>query len=124
MAKHGFFDFADLFRYVKELRRKETEDGGIRVPPSDNGMLRQEALRARRAVNKAKEYQNWHSQGWICNAWQAKQVQLLETGELETRRRRANSAYGFGQGADPCLTKEQAITLEVFTNQPLANYFD
>ena len=51
------------------------------------------------------------------------QVQQLELGTLDKELREANASYGHGVGADTGLTKEQAMTLEVFTAQPLTKYF-
>ena len=51
-----------------------------------------------------------------------KQILLLETGELEEQVRSANAAYGFGRGAEETLSREHAMTLEVFTNQALEEY--
>ena len=50
----------------------------------------------------------------------AKQFVLLETGELAEQVRSAIVAYGYGKGAQETLSREQAMTLEVFTSQVLA----
>ena len=44
---------------------------------------------------------------------------LLETGELEKQVRSANAAYGIGKGAEETMSREQAMILEVFTNEML-----
>ena len=48
---------------------------------------------------------------------------LFEAGELEKRMRDINASYEFGQGADEQLSKEKAMTLEVFTNEDMKSYF-
>ena len=50
------------------------------------------------------------------------QIMLLETGELAERVRSANAAYGFGKGAEEVLSREQAMTLRVFTSEVLNEY--
>ena len=51
-----------------------------------------------------------------------KQILLLQTGELEEQVRSANVAYGFGKGVEETLSREHAMTLEVFANQVLEEY--
>ena len=51
-----------------------------------------------------------------------KQIVLLETGELAKQVRSANAAYGFGKGAEGALSREQAMTLAVFTSEVLNEY--
>ena len=123
VLRHGLFDFSDLVRCAQELRREAQKAGGVTQPVRDNAKLRREALAARRAVKEAKKFQEWQSGGWICEPWQARQLQLLQIGELETRMSKANQAYGFGQNVQTCLTREQAMTLEVFTNGIMKDYF-
>ena len=47
----------------------------------------------------------------------------LDLGELEERMKEANASYGHGVGADTGLTREQVMTLEIFTERPLTKYF-
>ena len=47
----------------------------------------------------------------------------LDLGELEERMKEANASYGHGVGAQTGLTKEHAMTLEIFTEAPLRKYF-
>ena len=47
---------------------------------------------------------------------------LLETGALGNEVRLANVAYGFGKGAEEPFTREQAMTLEVFSKLQLTDY--
>ena len=49
---------------------------------------------------------------------------LLETGVLEKQVKAANAAYGFGKGAEAALTREQAMTLKVFTSEVLTDFFN
>ena len=48
---------------------------------------------------------------------------LLELGTLEEEMMAANVSYGHGVGADTGLTKEQAMTLRVFTESWEREYF-
>ena len=48
---------------------------------------------------------------------------LLHTGELSNKVLAANKEYGFGEGAEGTLTREQAMTLKVFTSEVLDEYF-
>ena len=101
-----------------------SNNGGISQSArhTPNPKLRRAALGARRQERDAKKWAMWASQGWICTRWQQQQIMLLETGELAKQVRSANAAYGFGRGAEEALTREQAMTLEVFTNQVLNEY--
>ena len=54
--------------------------------------------------------------------WQESQVVLLEIGKLEEQVRAANVSYGHGVGAQTGLSKEHALTLEIFTEAPLRTY--
>ena len=45
-----------------------------------------------------------------------------DLGELAEQVKKANAAYGFGKGAEETLSREQAMTLEVFTSQVLDEY--
>ena len=47
----------------------------------------------------------------------------LELGTLEEQMREANASYGHGVGADTGVTKEKAMTLEIFSERPLREYF-
>ena len=86
-------------------------------------MLRCAAVTARKQERDAKKYAEWQSQGWTCSSWQKKQIILLEAGELAKQVRSANAAYGFGKGAEEALTREQAMTLKVFTSEVLNDFF-
>ena len=86
-------------------------------------MLRRAAIGARRQERDAKRYAMWASEGWTLSSWQKRQIILLETGQLAQRVRSANAAYGFGRGADAALTREQAMTLKVFTSDVLDDFF-
>ena len=55
--------------------------------------------------------------------WQESQVMQLELGTLEERMKKANTSYGYVVGADTGLTKEQAMTLEIFAKRLLRKYF-
>ena len=52
-----------------------------------------------------------------------RQIIPVETGQFAQRVRSANAAYGFGRGVDAALTREQAMTLKVFTNDVLDDFF-
>ena len=75
------------------------------------------------AVREARNWRQWQDQGWKLKPSQVQQVILFENGELEKRMRDINASYEFGQGADEHLSKEKAMTLEVFTMQDLNSYF-
>ena len=47
----------------------------------------------------------------------------LELGTLEEQKKEASASCGHGVGADTGLTKEQAMTLEIFTQRLLRMYF-
>ena len=109
---------------MSATRQEASNDGGISQSArhTPNLKLRRAALKARKQETDAKKLAMWASQGWICTPWQQQQIMLLETGELAKQVRSANAAYGFGRGAEEALTREQAMTLEVFTNQVLNEY--
>ena len=87
-----------------------------------NAKLRRAALNARRLEKEAKKWAMWADQGWNCSTWQNNQIILLETGTLAKQVRIANAAYGFGKGAEEVLSREQAMTLKVFTSEVLDEY--
>ena len=111
-----------VVRVAHTLSRSLAE--GCRAAPgaAAGEELRRAALRARRQEKDAKTWAMWASQGWSCSSWQEKQIILLETGELAKQVRSANAAYGFGKGAEKALSREEAMTLEVYTNQVLNEY--
>ena len=128
VLRHGLFEFSDLKQYADLLEAERSKDDGDRKPggakhPTTNKALRQQALRARRELREAKKFRRWHENGWQLHSWQKLQVVKLEVGELQEQVIKANVAYGHGVGADTGLTKEQAMTLEIFTERPLRNYF-
>ena len=100
-----------------------TQPGGVKQP-TRNMALRQDALRARKEVREAKKFQRWHSQGRQLEPWQERHVVLLETGQLEKKMRAANASYGHGVGAEAGLSREHAMTLQIFTNEPMRAYFN
>ena len=53
---------------------------------------------------------------------QKKQKMLLDSGELTNQVAKANAAYGFRQGSEKPLSREQAMILNVFSSQLLAEY--
>ena len=124
VLRHGLFEFSDLKQYAELLaseRSKDdggTEPGGVKQPARKQA-LRQQALRARRALREAKKFRTWRENGWQLRPWQDFQVMQLELGKLEEQMKEANASYGHGVGADTGLTKEQAMTLEIFTERPL-----
>ena len=124
LLRHGIFDFSDLRKCAQALRQGGNDHGGISQSArhTPNPELRRVAIRARRQEKDAKKYAMWASQGWNCSSWQKQQIILLETGELAKQVRRANAACGFGKGAEQALSREQAMTLEVFTSQVLNEY--
>jgi len=85
--------------------------------------LRKEALRARRELREAKKFSGWQKNGWQLKHWQERQVVRLDIGKLDEQMRAANVAYGHGVGAQTGLTKEHALTLEIFNEGPLREYF-
>ena len=113
LLRHGIFDFSDLRRCAQALRQGASDDGGVSQSArhTPNPELRRAAVSARRQEKDAKKYAMWASEGWTCSPWQKKQIILLETGELAEQVRSANAAYGFGQGAEEALSREQAMTL-------------
>ena len=124
LLRHGIFDFSDLRKCAQALRQEESDDGGISQSArhTPNPELRDAALKARRQEKYAKKCAMWTSEGWNCTLWQKQQIILLETGELAKQVRSANAAYGFGKGAEETLTRERAMTIEVFTSQVLNEY--
>ena len=105
------------------LRKEATDEpGGIPQSARADPELRQAARTARKLEKDAQKWAKWTENGWVCNHWQRQQIVLLETGELEKRVKTANEAYGFGRGVEKTLTREQAIILEAFTNEQLAEY--
>ena len=125
LLRHGIFDFSDLRKCAKALREGgASDDGGVSQSArhTPNPELRRAAVSARRQEKDAKKYAMWLSQGWTLSSWQRKQIMLLETGVLAKQVRAANAAYGFGKGAEKALSREEAMTLEVFTSQVLNEY--
>ena len=122
LLRHGIFDFSDLRRCAQALREGSSDDGGVSQSASHtpNPMLRRTAINARRQERDAKRYAMWASEGWTVSSWQRRQIILLETGQLAQRVRSANAAYRFGRGADAALTREQAMTFKVFTNDAVS----
>ena len=100
------------------------DDGGVSQSArhTPNPQLRRAAVTARRQEKDAKKYAMWLSQGWTLSSWQTKQIMLLETRVLAKQVRAANAAYGFGKGAEEALSREQAMTLRVFTSEVLNEY--
>ena len=142
VLRHGLFDFSDLKQYAELLAAERSKDdgdtqpGGVKQPTRKEVLrqqalrarrelreVRQRALRARRQLREAKKFRRWREDGWQLHPGQEFQVKLLELGRLEERMRAANVSYGHGVGADTGLTKEQAMTLEIFTERPLTKYF-
>ena len=142
VLRHGLFEFSDLKQYAELLAAERSKDdgdtqpGGVKQPTGKEALrqqalrarrelreVRQRALRARRALREAKKFRRWQEDGWQLHPGQEFQVKLLELGRLEERMIAANVSYGHGVGADTGLTKEQAMTLEIFTERPLTKYF-
>ena len=125
LFRHGIFDLSDLAKCAHYLRLELKTDGD--VPQAryykPNPQLREAALTARRDEKNAKKYAVWQGNGWHCTPGQKQQIILLDNGTLAKQVRDANKAYGFGRGAERALSREEAMTLEVFTNQPLKDYF-
>ena len=120
VLRHGLFEFSDLKQYAELLASERSKDDGDTQPggvkqPTRKEALRQQALRARRKLREAKEFRRWLENGWQLKPWQEPQVVLLETGKLEEQMRAANASYGHGVGAATGLSKEQAMTLRLFT---------
>ena len=126
ILRHGIFDFSDLERCATFLRtERETRAagaGGV-AQPARNHALRKQALQARRAIRDARKWRDWQKDGWQLKPSQNRQAILFENGELEKRMRDTNASYEFGLGADGHLSKERAMTLDVFTMQDLNSYF-
>ena len=119
------FEWAyNLRRCAQALREGSSDDGGVSQSArhTPNPQLRRAAVTARRQEKHAKKYAMWASEGWSGSPWQKKQILLLKTGELAKQVQFANAAYGFGKGAEKALTREEALPLEVFTNQVLNEY--
>ena len=128
VLRHGLFEFSDLKQYADLLQAERSKDDGDRKRggakhPTANNALRQQALRARRELREATKFRRWQENGWQLRSWQASQVRLLELGKLQEEMIAANASYGHGVGADTGLTKEQAMTLDIFTGRPLRKYF-
>ena len=125
LLRHGIFDFEDLRRCAEALRQEESDDGGISQSArhTPNPELRRAAVSARRQERDAKKYAKWaREKGWACSPWQQRQIMLLDSGKLAEQVRSANAAYGFGKGAEEALSREQAMTLKVFTSEVLNEY--
>ena len=123
VLRHGLFEFSDLKKYAELLAAESREDDGSGKQLVRNKGLRREALRARQALREAKKFRNWQEDGWQLTRWQQSQLVQLDLGNLEKRMKEANAAYGHGVGADMGITKEQAMTLQIFTENQLGNYF-
>ena len=54
--------------------------------------------------------------------WQESQVKQLQIGNLEKKMVEANVDYGHGVGANTSVTREQTMTMEVFTQKVVAKY--
>ena len=115
-------EYAKLLATERRKDDGETQPGGVKQPARKEE-LRQEALRARKALREANKFRRWQQNGWRLQPWEEYQVVLLEIGKLEEQMKAANAAYGHGVGAETGLSKEQAMTLEIFTEGPLRNYF-
>ena len=128
VLRHGLFEFSDLKQYAELLASERSKDdgdtklGGVKQP-TRNQALRQQALRARRELREATKFRRWRENGWQLHPWQESQVVQLEVGKLEEQMIAANVSYGHGVGADTGLTKEQAMTSDIFTERPLRKYF-
>ena len=120
MLRHGNFDLRTLRKYAQALRQ-EAGDARSNSPDPE---LRRAAISARKQEKDAKRWQKWARQGWNCSPWQKKQICRLETGELAKEVRSANAAYGFGRGAEAPLSREHAMTLNVFSSQVLDDYMN
>ena len=125
LLRHGTFEFSDLRRCARALRQGTSDDGGVSQSSRHTlkPELRRAAVSARREVKDAKKYTVLASQGWACSAFQKQQITLLQMGELAKRVQAANAAYGFGQGAEEVLSREQAMTLKVFAGQFCSSLF-
>ena len=124
LLRHGIFKFSDLAKCAHYLRLELNTDPD--VPQAryykPNPQLREAALTARRNEKDAKKYAMWQRKGWHCTPAERHQIILLDNGTLAKQVRDANKAYGFGRGAEKALSREEAMTLEVFTNQVLKDY--
>ena len=124
LIRHGRSDFSDLRRCAQALRQEASDDGGISQSArhTPNPELRDAALKARRQEKYAKKCPIWASEGWNCTSWEKKQIILLQTVALAKQVLAANAAYGFGKGAEETLSREQAMTIKVFTSDLLNEY--
>ena len=121
MLKHGAFDWVDMRNCAHVYdNNNSVEQSAVRK--GRDLELRRSALKARKELREAKRMASWKDQGWNYKSWERKQIMLLETGELAERVRKTNVAYGFGAGAETPLTRDQAMTIEVFTNQQVKAY--
>ena len=129
LLRHGIFDFSNLSKCAVALRQDATyEGGGISQSATQENDFRKTKLRrfaanARKRERRAKKWAKWAELGWNCTDRQNYQIILLQTGELAEQVRIANAAYGFGKGAEEPFTREQAITLKVFTTDVLDEYW-
>ena len=129
VLRHGLFDFTDHNKYATLIHSERTTDvpgegtGGV-AQPTKNHNLRREAVRVRKEVREAKKLFDWHSNGWELQPWQTRKVMLLQNGDLDKKKRAANKAYGHGVGVSTGLSKEQAMTLAIFTNDTMTNFFN
>ena len=136
VLRHGLFEFSELKQYAQLLRSERSKDeddaepGGVKQPDTAPGgvqqpgrKLRQQALQARRKLREAKKFRRWREDGRPLRPWQEFQVRQLESGILDKQMRNANASYGHGVGADTGVTKEKAMTLEIFSERPLREYF-
>ena len=128
VLRHGLFDFSDLKQYASLLAAERKQDDGGKPSgggphPARNEALRRKALKARQHLREAKKWREWEDAGWQLYYWQVQQVKFLETGKLWKEMIEANVAYGHGVGADIGLSKEQAATLEIYTQGPMSKYW-
>ena len=108
ILRHGISDFRDLSQCAQYLQ-KEHKPGGAAQPASGGTKMATKS----RDFNDAQKWRRLDAQGRQLNHCQRKQVILLETGQLESNAR----------GAETGITREQAMVLQVFTTDALHDYF-
>ena len=119
ILRHGMLEASNMYACAELLRQKQNR----KPPPPRNQELRNKALAARRALKNAARWRRWVDAGWPITRYQKHQIILMEIGQLLERVKEANIAYGYGTGSEPRLTKETAMTFEIFTERVLADYF-
>lgn len=111
VLREGLFDFSNKCRCARMLRdeRQKAHRNGEEPKKVPDEILKQRAHCARQALKDAKKSQRQQARGNDISSRQEHQITLSESGELEKKMVAASKAYGFGKGAVPPMSREQAV---------------